>query len=242
MAKAPVRLKVADKWKRKKWFHLITPKVFGEQVVGETPADSPEAVKGRTVEVNLMMLTGNIKTQNIYLTFEVTNVQGANAYTELKRFELQQASIKRRVRRRKDKLDDSFVCITKDNRVIRLKPLMITNSKTSQSMKARLRRITMINLQRSIRTVDYDTLIMDLVNYKLQKDIRNMLHKTFPVKAFEIRMLETVKDEKHKLASSLTNAATLQAPPEARIESEEETLQTPREEEIAQENLKTQEA
>ncbi|MBI5398612.1 hypothetical protein HZB03_04055 [Candidatus Woesearchaeota archaeon] len=242
MVKAQARLKVADKWKRKKWFYLIAPKIFGEQVVGETPANSPEAVRGRTVEVNLMMLTGNIKTQNINVTFEVMNVQGANAYTEVKRFELQQASIKRRVRRRKDKLDDSFVCVTKDKKVIRLKPLIITNSKTSQTMKARLRRTTMANLQHSISTVDYDTLIIDLVNYKLQKDIRNMLHKTFPVKAFEIRILETMKDEKHKLASLLANAAMMKAPPEARVEIEEETSQAPQEQELPQEHLETQEA
>lgn len=225
MAKPQTRLKVADKWKRKRWFHLVSPKVFGEQVVGETPADSPDLVKGRTVEVNLMMLTGNIKTQNIYMTFEVTNVQGANAYMEVKRFELQQASIKRRIRRRKDKLDDSFVCVTKDNKVIRLKPLIITNSKTSQSMKALLRRTTMVNLQRSIRTVDYDTLITDLVNYKLQKDIRNMLHKTFPVKAFEIRMLETVKEDARKLASLVKSVAVAPVAHEAGVDTEEEALQ-----------------
>lgn len=222
MAKVQTRLKVADKWKRKKWYHLITPKVFGEQVVGETPANTPESVKGRTIDVNLMMLTGNIKTQNVNITFEVTNVQGGNAFTEVKRFELQQASIKRRVRRRKDKLDDSFICVTKDNRVIRLKPLIITNSKTSQSMKARLRKTTMVNLQRSIRTVDYDTLVIDLVNFKLQKDIRNMLHKTFPVKAFEIRMLETVKEDKNKLAELMKNVASAQPLPESSVEIQED--------------------
>jgi small subunit ribosomal protein S3Ae len=236
MAKSQVKGKATDKWKRKKWFHLIAPKLFSEQVLGETPADEPDMVKGRTVEVNLMMLTGNMKLQNINVTFEVTNVQGANAYTEVKKFEIQPASIKRRVRRRKDKLDDSFICVTRDNKMIRLKPLIITNSKSSSSIKAKLRRVTMLNLQRSIRTVDYDTLVTDIVNNKLQKDMRNTLHKTFPVKIFDIRMLETVKEDQNKLAAVVGRIAAGEIDaPDSAVEIEEAT-----EEEAASEETEEQ--
>ena len=47
------------KKKQKIWYSLIAPSMFGKKKIGETPADDPEKVLGRTVEVSLQELTGD---------------------------------------------------------------------------------------------------------------------------------------------------------------------------------------
>ena len=59
------------KWKRKKWHAILAPTPFGEQQIAETLALDPEELVGRTVEINLMHLTKNMKRQNFNMKFKV---------------------------------------------------------------------------------------------------------------------------------------------------------------------------
>ena len=48
------------KKKAKEWYVIVAPKVFGEIEVGETLADDPAKLLGRTVELTLDELTGHM--------------------------------------------------------------------------------------------------------------------------------------------------------------------------------------
>ena len=61
---AKVKKKVL-KAKKKFWFQLVAPKMFGGQVIGESYVNDPQSLKGRSVTVNLRVLTDDIKNQNI---------------------------------------------------------------------------------------------------------------------------------------------------------------------------------
>ena len=86
--------KTIDSWKKKKWYMLLAPEAFNHFELGETPANMPDEVEGRTVISNLMVLTGNSKRQNTNVIFRVTKVQGDKAYTEFINYQMAPASIK----------------------------------------------------------------------------------------------------------------------------------------------------
>jgi len=189
MAKPVKKLKTADKWKRKKWFTLIAPKLFQERVLGETPASDPDSLLKRTIKMSLMTLTSNIKRQNVNVTFEVDKVQGERAMTHVKAVELAPTSIKRKVGRARDKMDDSFVCTTKDGIMVRMKPLIVTNTKTSNSVKTALRKTMVEGTIRTVATIPYDTLVNDVLSFRFQKALKYALHKVFPIRIIDVRRL-----------------------------------------------------
>ena len=53
------RVAVRDKWKLKKWYTIVAPPVFGNAILGTTPADDPDKLIGRVIESTLYDLTGD---------------------------------------------------------------------------------------------------------------------------------------------------------------------------------------
>ena len=43
----------------KNWYSLLAPSMFGKAKIAETPADDPDKVLGRVVEVSMQELTGD---------------------------------------------------------------------------------------------------------------------------------------------------------------------------------------
>ena len=135
------------------------------------------------------------------MTFEVIDVKGESAYTSVKQYALVPSSIKRKVRRQKDKLDLSFVCLTKDDILVRIKPMLITNSKTTSQVKTALTKATFANVLTLVRALEYKTLVSDVVNYKFQRALRNTLNKIYPLKLAEVRVLDRLKEDLKKQSS-----------------------------------------
>ena len=128
------RKKTSDKKNKKKiWFEIIAPKTFKEVSLGNTLAYSLDEIKGRSIKVNLMKVTSNMKNQNVNVTFIINETRDNKGYTELVSYVFVPSSIKRLVRRGKSRVDDSFVCRTKDGKTIRVKSLMITRSITTKA-------------------------------------------------------------------------------------------------------------
>jgi len=192
MAVKPKKGKTIDKWRKKKYFTVLAPKVFNERELGQSIAYDAAALEGRPVRTNLMMLTGNIKKQNIAITFRINKVQGDTAYTRVHQYHVMPSAIKRKVRRDRDRVDDSFQCVTRDNKVIRIKPLVVTRVKTSRSVKAAVRSAMLQYMIDYIRKMDYDTLIGELIIDKFQKNISRALVKIIPIKIVDIRIMKFI--------------------------------------------------
>ncbi|MEM3450677.1 MAG: hypothetical protein QW439_03910, partial [Candidatus Woesearchaeota archaeon] len=167
MAKAR---KIEDSAKaKKKWFDIISPKEFGESVVGETPAYAPDEVVGRVVNINLMNLTGNIRKQNINVKLRITGIkENKHAVTELIEYELMPAFIKRMVRRGRNKIDDSFVVKTSDEKFVRIKPMIITAYSTTKTRTTRIIKLTRYFCAKSASEKDYSAFTSDIISGKLQ--------------------------------------------------------------------------
>jgi len=184
--------KVLDKWRRKRYFSMLAPKIFQERELGQTMAYEPNELQGRCISTNLMMITGNIKRQHINMTFRVNKVQGDTAFTIVDKYEIVPAAIKRKVRRQKDRIDSSFQCVTKDNKLIRMKPMLITSSKVSKAVRAALRKAMVQAVLSLVRANDYDTVIIDMISEKLQRDIWGAINRISPVKSVDIRVMKYI--------------------------------------------------
>lgn len=177
------------KKKPKKWYSILAPQEFKQIEIGETLTSSPNSLLGKTLKINLMQLTNDIKKQNVNITFKIIQIKDDKAFTEIKKYELLQMAVRRIISKEKNKLDSSFLCKTKDNIAIRLKPLLITKSKTKKSILSTLQNQTKKFLTENISKLSYSELIIYLINYKLQTQLKEHLKKIYPVSLFQIRCL-----------------------------------------------------
>lgn len=193
MAKKQSNSKAANAWKRKKWYEIIAPKLFFEQSLGETIAIEPDMVMGRTAKINLMNLTKDIKKQNVNVTFKVNEVQGLKAHTEFIEYAIIPTSLKRLVRKGREKIEDSFLVTTKDERVIRLKPIIICRSTTSKAVTTDIKEATRKMCSDILKQIDYHQFVKDVITTKFQKALRQQISKIYPTRIVDIRMIKLIK-------------------------------------------------
>ncbi|MBU0536086.1 MAG: hypothetical protein KKE20_03920 [Nanoarchaeota archaeon] len=223
MVKVKAKGGVVDIWKKKRWHRILAPKIFNEQMIGETPSIDPNILLGRTVSVNLMSLTRDMKKQNINIIFEVKRVMGDTAFTEVKKFEIVPSSIRRFVRRGKQRIDDSFSAMTSNNRKVRIKPLIITKNLVTSSVSNAMRKKAKEMFVSRIRKLSSDILVQDIVSNRLQREIKNDLNKIYPLRICEIRMLVFEKESKKEGESAAVEEAAEPAP-EAPQKAEKENI------------------
>lgn len=179
--------KTIDSWKKKRWHKIVAPKLFNEQELGKTPALDVNMLMGRTVSTSLMTLTRDMKQSGTTVTFEVHRIQGDTAFTRVKEIEIMPSSIKRLVRRHRDRIEDSFIVTTSDNVKVRIKPFFITKNRTKNSVGTAIRKAVRIDLARIASKTPYESLATDVLSRRLQNGLRSSLNKIYPLRNCEIR-------------------------------------------------------
>lgn len=214
--------------KKKKWCPIISPKIFNNAVLGETYVYDPNTMVGRSVSINLMNLTGDVKRQNFSVSFKVTDVQNNRANTKVVGLVMSPSSIKRMVRRGRDRIDMSFICTTSDKVNVRIKPLLITVSNASNSVLTVLRKKTLFFLVNEIKKMDYNTLVSEIVFHKIQNKLKDFINKVHPLKTYEIRQM-------HIASGEVLHKEEPAEAPKAEEPAKEEVKEEPVKEEISQE-------
>jgi small subunit ribosomal protein S3Ae len=102
--KASAARKTVDKWKKKKWFAVLSSKIFDKKPLGETPGEKPKNVMGRTMRVTLDMVTGQRAKRDYAVSFKVNDIQGQTASTVVSEFAVNKGVLGRTVRRRNSKV------------------------------------------------------------------------------------------------------------------------------------------
>jgi len=194
-AKAAADLK---KQKKKKWFPLVAPEAFQSRIIGEVLLEDASVLMGRTVKVNMMQLMGDMKRQSVNVMFKVTDIKEGKAFTQPVKFEISSFSLKRLAKREKDKLSDSFVVKTGDGKLVRIKPVMVTNAMTNGAVLATLVKTCRAVCKEIVNKSKFEQLIIDLVTYKFQKEVKEGLHKVYPLRNFDIRILELENKKKNE--------------------------------------------
>ncbi len=200
MARKKRVTRVKDKWASKKWYTLIAPEYFGLAELGETPADDPEKVIDRTVEVTLSELTGDYSEQNPYkkLTFKVYKVAGDNAYTKFHRFELVREYINSLTRRRTSKIEDVVDVTTTDGYKLRVKSVAFTVKRCQSSQKRAIRAIMREIVTKRSSELNFVQFLQECILGKVPAEIYKNAKKIYPLRRVEIRKIELLAESKPK--------------------------------------------
>ncbi len=206
------KLKAGLKWKKKRWFNIRAPALFEGRVIGETLAETADQLKGKTFAVNVMQLTGNVKKQNLFLKIKVVKVDETGGHTEVQSFFMQPNSVRYLVRKGTSKMEDSFCCMTKDGKRVRAKPIAVTRAKTKSGINARINKVMAEQLVKRIAETDFDTLIVQVVNFDIQKDIKRIIDKVYPLKSFQVKFLglETKKTAQLRTVAETSKPASVE--------------------------------
>jgi ribosomal protein S3AE len=182
-------IKAARKGK-KVWCPILAPQLFSNQMLGRSYVYVPEELVGKVVEANLMTLTGDMKNQNINVGFKVMGIKGDQGLTEVWSYTLIPAHIKKLIRRNRDKIDDCFILDTKNGIKTVVKPVILTNSKSSRAIRTDIRKLTRSIMAKYFKEFTFDEIVRDLIIHKLQSIIKKDVNRVTPVKACEIRIFE----------------------------------------------------
>ncbi|MCD6481861.1 MAG: 30S ribosomal protein S3ae [Thermoplasmata archaeon] len=174
----------------KNWYSLLAPSMFGKAKIAETPADDPEKVIGRVVEVSMQELTGDFAKAHIKLLFKVVDVSGLEARTAFVGHTNTTDYIKRMARRHKSKIDGVFDVTTKDGMRIRVKPSAYTGKRIQTSQKRAIRAV----MKEVVETLARNNTLDEFVKYMLDGEIGKQTYKLsktiYPVKRVEVHKSE----------------------------------------------------
>ncbi|MCK4589407.1 MAG: hypothetical protein KAT77_03125 [Nanoarchaeota archaeon] len=191
---AKVKAKVTTKIKKKFWFPIIGPKVFNNRQLGEIYLTRIEQAIGRVMWYPLKEITESMRDQSVCLKFLIKNASGNTLNTELIGYKMVPNSLKRMVRRRNDRSDDSFVIETSDGKKVRLKTLILTAHNTKNSISTKLKKAMIEKVTVDIKKINFGNLIDKLIAHKIQMEMKKFLTKMYPVKAFAVKFMGLEKE------------------------------------------------
>jgi len=189
MAKIKVKSKV-KKVKRKFPVEFLAPEYLNSKSLGKSNISDLKTLDGKTLKINLMYVTGNMRNQNITLVFRVNNVSAGLAKTEVKSYAHIPYYLRRFVKAGSDLMEDSFVCKSKDGLDVRIKPFVITKGKASGMVLTTLRNTARSMIESEVSKRNYSDFISAVISGKEQNIYRNELKKIAPIKLFEFKKVE----------------------------------------------------
>ncbi|MEK6958654.1 MAG: hypothetical protein AABW59_01270 [archaeon] len=180
VAKGTGGRKTVDKWKKKKWYTILSSRIFDKKVLGETPVEKPKNLINRTMKVTLDVLTGQRMKRDYMLTFKVFDVQGQTASTKISEFAVNRGSLGRTVRRRNSKV--AIVgTIPSIGGEAKSTIMAITDRKATQSQEAAIRK--MIHEEyASLKGKDFEELVQILLGQEFSNEIFKKASKICRVK------------------------------------------------------------
>ncbi|MBI4154220.1 hypothetical protein HY501_02700 [Candidatus Woesearchaeota archaeon] len=180
--------KQLQKVAKKKWFKVLATPEFQNMVIGETPAFEAEQVLGRVIVANLSTLTRDMRKQSTSLSFKVKEIKGADAHTEVVKYELNPIHIKRLVRKGRSKIDDSFMAETKDKVKVRIKPLLLTKCITQKGIVTAVRLKAREVLAQELQKMTYGEFVLATASGNLMKTVKAEAKKVYPLAIAEMRL------------------------------------------------------
>src|SRR3989338_8353715 len=150
---------------KKKWYTILAPKLFNEMPVGETCALNPNSLMGRVVIINVGAALNDMKKQNTNLKCVITGVKDDRATTAIKGYFLMPSHIKRLSRRSRSRVDLSFVCVTSDNKSIRIKPMILALRAIKRSASSALNKTCTTALKEEIKKAKFEDVIEMIISY-----------------------------------------------------------------------------
>ena len=174
----------------------MSPTDYGSKELGECYLSSKEELLGRRVRVN-MMAVAKTRNPNIRLTFEVKEVKEEKGITDLIFYNMLPVSIKRMARKGKTKIGISKTLKSKDGELV-VKYVIVTRNKVPSSVSRAINNTSVSLISKEISKKSSSDVFDSVINYSLQKDMKDKLKSIYPVDLFEVRYLKK-KEKTQKL-------------------------------------------
>lgn len=169
------RRKVVDKWKKKQWFTVLSSKIFDKKPLGETPAEKPVHLLGRTLQVNMSNITGQRNKRDTTIYFKYKDVQGTNINTSVSKFELSKGTLMRMVRRNNSKITLVKKIPVKDGEA-RITTTVVTARKATQAQKTGIRKIIDDEIN-NFKGKDFESVVKELLMGNFLMDLNKKASK-----------------------------------------------------------------
>ncbi|MGC9148853.1 MAG: 30S ribosomal protein S3ae [Sulfolobales archaeon] len=184
-----MRISGREKWKYKKWYRVIAPPTFGEIEIGTIPGDEDWKVIGRTIEVPLYDVTGDISQLHIRFRFQITSIDGDRALTSFRMMELARDYLRSLTRRKTSKVAGIVNLVTKDGYKIRVTGVVFTTYKCKTSQKKLIRKKIFEILEKEASEKTLDEFIKASLG-EIQNLIFQEAKKIYPIRKVEIAKIK----------------------------------------------------
>jgi len=182
---------MVSKLKGKEWYKIVAPSFFGDFIIGETMAISPNQLKGRTVETSLTDITGDPNKYYLKFFFRIEDVKENKAVTKFIGHDCTRDFLSRIVRTRSTRIDTNDVINLLDNKV-RVKTIAISNRRVSYSVGTEIRKGISEAVVNELSKLKTEEFIRELIAGNLQSKIRKIISKVYPLRWFEFRKTEVL--------------------------------------------------
>jgi len=168
---------------------VLAPEQFDRAELGETTADDPEQVYGRTIETTLGDLKGDAGENNTKLTFRIDDVGSDTAYTEFVRHELTRDYLRSLVRRGSSKVEAFVTALTTDDYRVQVQPAAFTTKKADHSQEQAIRRQMIDIVEEAAAERTFEDLVDSVVEGRLSSAIYAEAKTIYPLRRVEIQKL-----------------------------------------------------
>lgn len=177
---------------KKQWYEIVTPKMFGEKIVGETPAADPKQLIGRRMEVSMLNISREYSKFYIKLILSISNIEGNKAYTSFVGHDVMRERVYRMVQRRTRRIDVIQDVVTKDGKKLRVKTLFVLIRRTNSAIKNSARSLAKNMIETIAKESDFEHFIEMIIRGDLQQIVRKECSKVYPVGNVEVRKTELI--------------------------------------------------
>ena len=178
---------VSRQKQEKRWYDVLAPEQFDREELGETPADEPDKVLGRTIETTLGELRNDASENNTKLTFKINEVASDTAYTEFIKHELTRDYLRSLVRRGSSKVDAYITVLTSDDYRVQIQPVALTTKDADESQEKAIRRTMIDIVEEAAAERTFEDLIDSIVEGRLSSAIYNEAKTIYPLRRVEIQ-------------------------------------------------------
>ena len=199
---------------KKRWVSIVAPKLFNEQIIGESYLAEPDSAIGRTVQVSMMALTGEPQKQSLNIKFKIVNRVGEKLMTELVEYQISPAAVRRMGRRGKARVEESMRVVTSDGKVLRVKPFLIARGRPKGAVMANVRKTIRQRLPMLVAKVTLEGFFDEILSYRMQRTLADSVRKIYPIALSEIRWAKILAGQKAEPPVFAENAAKQEAKPE----------------------------
>ena len=181
-----------DKWKLKKNYVVIAPKLFEEKEISDIVATDEKNLYNRVIRYPYSSLVNKFDELSQYTTVKlrITEVKGKSAHTTFIGSQIASSYIGSLARRKRSIINEFMDVTTKDNSVVRVKITIITRNRISSSAKTAMRKVIGDFIRSKSSETTLNEFIMYILSNKVENDVRKDLQKIAPIKKVLIHKIE----------------------------------------------------